>query len=370
MFAHTYLPHAGGIEVVVWNLARRLAAKHDVTIVSSAFADATGVSLEDGMEVHRLPTLHAAERAGVPYPVPTGAGIRRAMDAVRDADVVHAHGALYAQTLMARRAARAAKAPLVLTEHVGFVDYPQRTLNGIQSLAWRAIGDGTLARSEALVALSSRVHGWLEARAGREVHFVGNGVDCETFRPRRAAERAELRRALGLPEDETLVLFVGRESAKKNLDVALSMPRDGYTLVVCGAARGLRGDRLVDLGVLPHERMAGLFGCVDLMVHPATGEGFPLAVQESMASGVPVVLLWDDGYSRLVPRELVVACDAPREMANGVAALVGDGSRRARLGAAARSWAKREWSWEANVAGYERIYQDVIRRSRAGKRVA
>lgn len=314
------------------------------------------------MEVHRLPTLHAAERAGVPYPLPTGAGIRRAMDAVSDADVVHAHGALYAQTLMARRAARAAKAPLVLTEHVGFVDYPQRALNGIQSLAWRTIGDTTLARSDALVALSSRVHGWLETRAGRDVHFIGNGVDCEMFRPRRAAERAELRRSLGLPEDETLVLFVGRESAKKNLDVALAMPREGYTLVTCGAERRLRGERLIDLGVRQHDQMPGLFGCVDLMVHPATGEGFPLAVQESMASGVPVVLLWDAGYSRLVSRDVVVACDAPSDIAAGVSALARDGALRARLGAAARSWAEREWSWEANVAGYERVYREAIAR--------
>ena len=364
MFAHTYLPHAGGVEVVVWNLARRLAERHDVIVVSSAFAGASGVSREDGMEVHRLPTVHAAERMGVPYPIPTGAGARRALEAVRNADVVHAHGALYAQTLMARHAARVSGAPLILTEHVGFVDYSSPLLNAVQALAWTMIGDGTLKRSDVLVALSSRVHGWLEARTTRPVAFVANGVDCAKFHPRRGAERAVLRRQLGLPEEETLVLFVGRDSTKKNLDVALAMPRDGYTLVTCGAERGITGERLVDLGILPHERMADLFACVDLMAHPATGEGFPLAVQESMASGVPVVLLWDDGYSRLVPAELVVACHSPRDIATGVATLVRDDARRTRLGVAARAWAEREWSWEASVAAYERIYGNAIRARR------
>ncbi|MFI5257633.1 MAG: glycosyltransferase family 4 protein [Gemmatimonadales bacterium] len=362
MFCHDYLPHPGGVEVVVWNLARRLADRHDVVIVSSAHGDAVGVSQEDGLEVHRLPVSQFVERRGIPYPLPLGPGIRRALAATANADVVHAHGALYAQTLLARRAARRATAPFVLTEHVGFVEYSS-AVNAVQRLAWRTIGDGTVRRSDAVVALSSRVHDWLVERYGREVQFIGNGVDGAGYRPRGDAERPALRRSFGLPETEVLALFVGRDSAKKNFDVALAAPRDDYTLVVCGAARELKAERVIDLGELPYQRMPDLFACVDLMVHPATGEGFPLSVQEAIASGVPVVLLWDDGYRPLLPRELVVACDAPAEVAPRLAALAADPAARAALGAAGRDWAERQWSWDASVAGYERVYREVIDRA-------
>jgi D-inositol-3-phosphate glycosyltransferase len=343
----------------VWNLARRLADRHDVVIVSSAHGDAVGVSREDGLEVHRLPVFQFAERRGIPYPLPLGPGIRRALAAVADADVVHAHGALYAQTMLARRAARRAGAPWVLTEHVGFVQYSS-AVNAVQRLAWRTIGDGTVRHSDAVVALSSRVHEWLVERYRREVQFIGNGVDGARYRPRGGAERLALRRSFGLPETDVLALFVGRDSAKKNLDVALAAPRDEYTLVVCGAVRALTAERVIDLGELPYERMSDLFACVDLMVHPATGEGFPLAVQEAIASGVPVVLLWDEGYRRLLQRELVVACDAPAEVAPKLAALAADPAARVALGAAGRDWAERQWSWDASVAGYERVYREVI----------
>lgn len=360
MFAHNYLPHPGGLEVVVWNLARRLAERHEVVLVSSAYGDARGVAREDGMEVHRLPTTHLTEWFGVPYPVPLGVGVRGAMKAVSGADVVHAHGALYAQTLMAGRAARTAGAPLVLTEHVGFVHYPMRALNVVQAAAWRTIGDGTLKRSAEVVALNARVRDWLERRAGRSVRYVSNGVDVDRFRPRDEGERNASRRTLGLPEDEVIALFVGRDAEKKNLDVVLDVPRDGFVLVTCGARRNLRRDRLHDLGIVPYDRMPDLFGCVDFLVHPASGEGFPVAIQEAMAAGVPVVLLWDDGYARSLPCDAVVACDDVSAVGPAMLSLANDAARRRALSACGREWATRHWSWAATVAAYEEIYDAGI----------
>ena len=364
MFSHNYVPHPGGLEVVVQNLVRGLAGRgHRVVLVTSDWEGTAGVSHEDGLIVHRLPAIHWTEARGGPSPVPRGPGLAAAMRAVRDADVVHAHGALYAQTLLAARAARRAGAPLVLTEHVGFVEYRAAAVNAIERAAWWAIGDRMLARAAAVTALNDRVRGWLAARSRRPVHFIGNGVALERFRPRRADERRALRRSFGLPEDQALVLFAGRASEKKNLDVVLAAPREGHVLVVCGAKRDLRGERLVDLGVLPHARMPELFACVDAMVNPSTGEGFPLVVLEAVASGVPLVLMWDDGYAGWLPREVVVACDRVEAIAPALDALVADAARRRALAAAGRAWAEARWSWESVIHRYEELYHDVRVRS-------
>lgn len=363
IFASNYPPHLGGLEIVVWHLARGLAQRHDVVLVTSAFGDATGVTREGSLTVHRLPTVHVTEQWSVPYPVPTGRGLRAALADTANADVVHVHGALYVQAVLGRVMAQRAHVPFVLTEHVGFVGYSSALVNAVQRAAWRVIGDPMVRRAAAVVTLSARVQTWLAERIRPDVRFIGNGVDFARFRPR-ADERAMLRRSFNLPEHETLVLFAGRDSAKKNLELALGIPRDGFTLVLCGGRRALVGEKLIDLGVLPHERMADLYACVDLTVHTASGEGFPLAVQESVASGTPVVLLWDDGYGRWMPKELVAACDEPADVGPQLAALVGDSVRRASMADAGRAWAEQNWSWEANVAAYEEIYREVIEHAR------
>ena len=359
MFVSNYLPHPGGLEVMVWNLASGLARRHDVVLVTSAYGGKHGVSREDGMTVHRLPATHLTERLGVPYPVPLGPGLRAAWRDVGHATIVHAHGALYAQTVMARAVARRVDAPFVLTEHVGFVSYSSGVLNAVQRAAWSAIGFPLVRGADAVVTYNARVHEALGRDSGRAVHYVGNGVDVERFQPRPLEARRELRRSFGLPEDGVLALFAGRESEKKNLDVLLRAERDGYTLVVCGWERNLTGRALVDLGVVPYARMADLYACTDIMVHPASGEGFPLAVQEAVASGLPVVLLWDEGYARWMPRALVVACDAPDEVPARLAELARNPARRAELADAGRAWARAQWSWDATVMAYERIYDDI-----------
>jgi D-inositol-3-phosphate glycosyltransferase len=364
MFCHNYVPHPGGLEVMVQALSRGLAGRHEVTLVTSAWEGAVGVSREEGMTVHRLPAIHASEPRGVPWPVPTGAGLRAALAAVSNADVVHAHGALYAQTMLAARAARRAGAPLVLTDHVGFVEYRSGLLNAVQRAAWAIVGDRTVRRAAAITTYNDRVQAWLESRYRRPVRYIGNGVDVDRFRPLSPAERRAARQALGLPLDGTLVLFVGRASEKKNVDAVLAMPRDGFTLVTCGAKRDLRLPGVIDLGVLPHARMPELFGACDLMVNPSTGEGFPLAIQEAIAAGLPLAILWDAGYDRWLARDTVAACRTLDDIAPTVRALVVAPAERARLSAAEREWAVTKWSWAATVAAYEDLYRECLGVSR------
>jgi D-inositol-3-phosphate glycosyltransferase len=215
------------------------------------------------------------------------------------------------------------------------------------------------------VTYNSRVQRWLQTRyAGKDVRFIGNGVDTVSFRPRSPADRTRLRRSFGLPDDRPLVLFAARASEKKNLDDVLEITRDEFHLVVCGAERGLKRDGLTDLGVVPYARMAELFGCVDAMVHASTGEGFPLAVQEALAAGVPLALLWDPGYAGSLDRSVVAACDTIDALGPAVRALATDDVLRARLSRAGRAWTESEWSWDATVAAYEQLYLDVTNTTR------
>jgi D-inositol-3-phosphate glycosyltransferase len=359
VFCHNYPPHPGGLEVMVRQVASGLAARHRVTLLTAAWGEARGIAEEQGVRVHRVPAAHASEAWGVPYPLPLGPGVAAAVREMRGADVLWAHGSLYATSILAALLARRWGKPLVLTEHVGWVPYRRWEIEALERAAWATAGRFVLASAAAATTYNLRVVDWLERRRpGLRTAYVGNGVDVETFRPRPAEERAELRRRLGLPAGETLVLFVGRESEKKNLSAVLAIPRRGFRLAVCGAERRLPGD-VIDLGLVPYELMSGLFASVDVMVHASVGEGFPLAVQEAMAAGVPLVLLWEEGYRRWLAPEAVAACAELEELGPAVAALAADPAARGELGRRARQWARERWSWQRTVGEYEALFASL-----------
>jgi D-inositol-3-phosphate glycosyltransferase len=360
MLCHRYLPHIGGVEIVVKHLATELARRHEVSVIAGALPKEQRVSHEDSVEVHRLAALDLSDRLGIPYPLPLGPGLGRALDAVRNADVLHVHGSLYLTSALAAAFARRRGIPLVVTEHVGLVPYRRSVLNALQGFAWRSVGDFVAGAASALVACGDRVARWMQDRYPRSrIHLVPNGVDSIRFRPLDDAGRFRARDAFGLPRSRTLALFVGRQSEKKNAKAVLEIPRDRFDLVLCGSERIVRANGVFDVGTLPYERMAQLLGCVDFLVHAGVGEGFPLVVQESLACGVPVVLLWDPGYAPVIDRDAVRACDTLEQFTAEVQALAIDVDAREKLRRKSRDYAERKWSWSATAAEYLRVYESA-----------
>jgi glycosyltransferase involved in cell wall biosynthesis len=349
--SHNYPPHLGGLEAIAHQLARGFAQRHEVTVVTTSWDGHVGVSQEDGATVHRLPAWHGSEKRGVPYAMPLGPGTRRAYEALRQCDVVHAHGSLYATTILGLMA-RSRDVPLYVTEHVGFVEYPSEALNSVQRLAWATIGSAIVRRSSKVVAYNSRVGEWLANRFGADaVAMIANGVDTVAFRPADVQRRLEARARLGLPAEQVLALFVGRAAHKKNLDAVLGFGSRDYQLVVCGAPRELPPG-VLNLGAVPYASMPDVFAAADFLLHAATGEGFPVTIQEAMAAGLPVALLWDSGYAGSVDRDEVVAVDSLDELAGAAAALARDADRRKVLGCRGRQFAEQHWSWDRTVDRY------------------
>ncbi|MBI3789472.1 MAG: glycosyltransferase, partial [Gemmatimonadetes bacterium] len=271
-------------------------------------------------------------------------------------------GVLYAHTVLARRMARRAAKPLVLTEHVGRVPYRGAVLRAVQDAAWRVIGDATLAQASAVVALNDRVRAWLAARgAAAAPELIPNGVDLDRFGPGDAVQRTIAREALGLPAEGVLGLMVGRDTPKKHRAAAIGADRAGWTLVLAGAPVAIHGAGVHDLGVLAGETMPLLYHACDFLVHLAEGEGFPMAVQEAMATGLPVALAWDAGYASTLDRDAVLAGDGIAATMRGAQALAADAALRTAVGGRGRAWATSRWSWDEAVARYEAVYGRVAR---------
>lgn len=357
VYCHNYPPHPGGLEAIVQSLAREQAqAGHAVQVVTTAWSGQSGETVESGVRITRLPAVHLSEPFGVPYPWPVSRLPTTTRAWLERADLHHAHGALYRTTRMAARFARRQRKPLVITEHVGFVPYSSPVVNWIEKMAWNRIGDRVMASAGAVVTYNQRVREWLQDRySGLSVEFIPNGIDLEVFRPASPEERKIARREFGLPENEILALFVGREVAKKNLQSLLDRPRDTFRLVCCGTTRRLPED-VINLGLIAHARMAQLYRAMDFFVHLGVGEGFPVAIQEAGACGLPILLLWDSGYVGSLERADVLSIEGFDELSSACSRLARSETLRADLGERVRNRATHAWSWNRARVSYDDVY--------------
>lgn len=207
---------------------------------------------------------------------------------------------------------------------------------------------------------------------------IGNGFDCEAFRPDPAA-RAATRARWGVAEETLLLGRVARWHPMKDIPTLLAAfaplaaaePRLALALVGRGmepgnaelaalVARHGLGGRVLPRG---EERdLAAVTPAFDIAVSSSShGEGFPNVIGEAMACGVPVVTT-DVGASAAVlgdPARVVPPRD-PAALAAVLRRLLAlPPAALAALGAADRARVSAEYGLAAVTAAYARLWRRV-----------
>jgi glycosyltransferase involved in cell wall biosynthesis len=315
-----------------------------------------------------------------------GAAVRLVVSglrAVQSCDVVHLHGFSRKNVPMTVLARLLGKR-LVLTLHTAGQDEPQ-VVRRRGRLAYWAFRSADLVLS---------VSPYLSARyreadlPGERVRLTPNGVDMNRFRPADRDERVALRRALGWPETEAMVLFVGFFSRDKRPDllfrawrrlatngirarlVYVGAKSAGYYEIDSSLARQIRADA-AELGhdnpvmfVEPTNEIEHLFRAADLFVLPSAREAHPLALLEAMACGLPSIatrlpgatdILIEDGVNgRLVP------VDDEQALANALIRLLTDRPTAWLMGARARETVTARYDVRRTAEQWADAYNTVL----------
>ena len=355
---HYYAPHIGGIENVARREALGLAGQGmSVTVLSSGRRGEAPV--DPGVRVSSVPALNILERFGIPFPLfrPLKL-VRAAYGAVRRADVVHVHDTLYMTSWIVSLWCRILHIPLLVTQHVAYIDHPWRVVPMIQRLVFRTVGRGTWRRAIAVCYQNGRIRDTVASFGVPEERLVPlpNGVDLEQFAPVQSLEeKVAIRRRHGLPVDRQLVLFVGRLVQKKGYRhlVDAAEAQDEWSAVLVGAGSSvITSERTIHLGALDAKDVTDLYRACDLFVLPSTGEGFPLTMQEAMASGLPVVTTDDVGYGLYGMdhhRVMLLPPGAPG-LGGCVADLLADPHRLLTMANYSRDFACANFDWDRHVA--------------------
>jgi glycosyltransferase involved in cell wall biosynthesis len=115
----------------------------------------------------------------------------------------------------------------------------------------------------------------------------------EEFRFR---EMADARARLGLPAERRLLLSVGLDIPRKNIDLLPRLVRalgPGVTVVRIGDSRRIASafppGSLIDLPTVSEASYPWFFNAVDALVYPSVDEGFGRPLIEAINSGTPIV---------------------------------------------------------------------------------
>ena len=157
---------------------------------------------------------------------------------------------------------------------------------------------------------------------------------------------ADIRRATG---ERVVLVWVGSGPLRAELE---------------GLVRrlGLEGS-VVFTGYLPEADKVPVLNLADVFVFPSLLEGFPLAPQEAMSCGKPVVAfrvaslpeMVEDGVSGFL-----VEANARGDFVERVLRLLRDPVLRARLGAAAAERVDRHFRWDGTVRQVLKVYQETL----------
>jgi glycosyltransferase involved in cell wall biosynthesis len=218
--------------------------------------------------------------------------------------------------------------------------------------------------------------------ARRRIDVVPNGIDIDRFRPD-AGKRAEMRSRLGVGAGQPLVGIVGRLDPIKDHETFLRAARAmvdrgcDAKFVIAGDGEGDYRRRLEqlanELGISDRVAWVGeigeierLYPALDVLISSSESEGFPNALAEAMASGVPCVAT-EVGDSRAI----VGACG---EMAavrdwTGIAAAA-QRVMQAPLGVESREWIVRNFSVTAMLERTEALLSSVRRHARSNQKTA
>jgi phosphatidylinositol alpha 1,6-mannosyltransferase len=294
-----FLPVVNGVTNSVLRVVEHLtAAGHQVLIVAPGTDEPTEHA---GVPVVRVPALELPVVNSMPVGVPS----RRILRALRDfrPDVVHlaAPFVVGARGLAAARRLGIPTVAIYQTDVAGFAAFYGLGLTARAAWRWTC---RLHSQADRTLAPSSWATEALRDRGVPRVHRWARGVDARRFTPERrdAGLRAEL-----APGGELLVGYVGRLAPEKQVErLAALSGLPGTRLVVVGAGPSeerlrARLPQAAFLGFRGGDELARIYASLDVFVHTGPSETFCQAVQEALASGLPVVAPDAGG-----PRDLVL----------------------------------------------------------------
>lgn len=392
IFTETYLPVVGGGERQAEVLAEGLRARGITVSLLTRRSDPTLPKTEriGGVDVYRLPPAGRGQmkKWGLVWScIPALIRLRGKYDLVFVSGfrIVGMSAVLVAKSL--------GKAVVLKADSQGEMS-GEFFANGLKRIGmtpasppfrlFLALRNMVLRRADACVAITDGVADELTNAGVRPelVHPIPNAVDTKRFRPASEEERLTLRSELGIPRDDTLVIYTGRLVSYKGLPLLLRVwkkvradRKDVHLLLVgsggldihnCEAElrEYVRRHRLQDSVQFTGnvDNVPDYLRASDVFVLPSDDDAFPSSLVEAMACRLPVVVTPVGAMGDIVEHErsgLLVSPGDDAGLLEALLLLLGDRRLRDRLGAAGQQCVAESYGADFVTARMLELFQSL-----------
>ncbi|HST52664.1 MAG TPA: glycosyltransferase family 4 protein [Pyrinomonadaceae bacterium] len=341
------LHERGGHSLYTKVLADGLSARHEVAVFANRFEPPDGARWRR----ERVRALRGSALACVQtFPL----GLRARASALGDYEIRHAQGYCGGR-------------PNVVTAHICVAAYldslRSATARHRLSLQLMAAAEGRFYRryEGRVIAVSHRVARELRERYGAsaKMSIVPHGVEAARFGgENRERQRADVRRQIGVRDDQTLALYVG-DLAKAHTslkELAEAAPDVQFAFATYSRAYRLNGPNVRVLP--PTGELERYYAAADAFVFPTTCDAFGMVLLEAMASGLAVFSSDRAGAAELIDAGRDGFVTPLDEWVESTAARLRDPSLLRETGRAAAETARLH-DWPSVVGAVERIYEEV-----------
>lgn len=364
-----YGSREGGVEVVVTELARRMAALgHEVTCYDRSGADVMTGDAADGRErmvdgVCVVP-VRTIDKKGL---AALSSSYFATLAAIKDRpDVIHYH-------------AEGPCVPLPLAKRAGI-----RTVATIHGLDWQCAKWGKLAsayikmgekaaatKADGLIVLSKSAQSYFEGTYGRTATFIPNGIE-----PKRPRPVNQIKEKWGLDAGSYL-LYLGRLVPEKRPELLIEAFNELDTdkrLVIAGGGSdtseyeaslrvAVQSDpRVLFTGFVNGEPLEELYSNCYAYVLPSDVEGMPMSLLEAMAYGCCCVTSdIPECADVLAGNGVTFEKGNVASLRSALRDLLADAGRAGTLGTAAKAHVEKTYNWDSVVERTLEIYRGDAR---------
>jgi L-malate glycosyltransferase len=285
-------------------------------------------------------------------------------------DVAHMHDLW--SNLLGIPAARLARVPVVISSR-----------RDLAHLAWytprrRKILRHLQSLSSAVLVNSGQVREQLVREDGfqpESIRIIHNGIDLDRFKSIRSDRN---RLFPGLQDCKLVVNVANMHSDIKGQpllihaarEVCANFPQARFVLIGDGTCRTAFESMAAELGLKQNflflgqrHDVADLLACCDIAVLASQAEGFPNALLEYMAAGLPAIAT-DVGGSREVVEHgvsgLLTAPDDPSALAKSILSLLQNPAAALELARAGRERVRRDFSFDRLISDVDAMYTELL----------
>ncbi len=365
-----YAPYLGGTEKHLVEVCRRLAKKHDVTVLTARLPNTKEEETIDGVRVVRSRAWILKQLPKpLPPPIPiTPLGLVDLKREAAKADLVHVHNRFCYGAAEMWVIKGVLEKKLGLTLHNARTVGVDKSTDALGQFYDDFIGKGIMREADCVAGVSrATIEVTVPKKLWGKCSVIYNGTDVNLFNPRVKPEGIE--DELGLEEgfvltncrlvpqkgvkhlveamkgvDARLVVF-GRGPLKEELEKQAKK---------AGVNAAFVSQRITD------EQLARLYSACSAFVLPSVWEPFGMVLTEAMSCGKPVVGTDAGGIPEVIgDAGLVVPKANPKKLRDAINCVLGDPKLARRFGRDGRKRVLSKFTWDHTARGYEKMYGGI-----------